>query len=150
MLRYINGRFYREQVSFAVPDGFYVEEDGEILAEYGFCAWDPRREYLCSWRFYENCLGTARELENWFLPDCGMTPLSDVTAIGMNGLNGHFVFYRTRREQYYEARFELGGGKELSFLVESQGGDIRRIAAYPSFQAALVSIRVEKGKGPEG
>lgn len=143
MLLYQNGRFYRDNISFAIPDGFYVEDDGDVTDEYGFCAWDPAREYLCCWRFYEDCLGTAEELGGWFLPECGMVPITEIAPIRRNGLSGHFVLYRDRRRQYYELRFDLGEGREFSLLAETRRKDIRRLVDAPAFQAVLEGIRAE-------
>lgn len=143
MLLFKNGRFYSEKVSFIIPDGFYFEDDPDVIDEYGLCAWDPKKEFLFCWRFCEDCMGTARELESWFLPDCGMVPLSEIAPIQINGLSGHRVFYRTRQAQYYEARFALEEGRELVLLVEGQGRDVRKMAASPEFEAALYGIRGE-------
>lgn len=143
MLLFQNGRFYQGKVSFLVPDGFYFEDDPDMTSEYGFCAWAPGKDYLCCWRFYEDCLGTAEELRAWFAPDCGLVSLSEITAVEMNGLKGHFVLYKNRNHQYYEARFDLGEGAQLAFLAETLG-DIRRIAARPEFAAALEGIKTVK------
>lgn len=143
MLLYKNGRFYGEKVSFLVPDGFYLEVDPEIIGEYGFCAWSPQRDCLCCWRSYDGCGGTAAELETRFFPECGCVPLSPVTPIQLNGLSGHFVFYRDLQKQYYEARFDLTDGDQLSFSVEAQGKDIRRLMDTPECKAVLTGIQAQ-------
>ena len=139
MILFQNGRFYRDKVSFLVPDGFYFEEDREINEEHGFCVWSPEKDFLCSWNFYEGCMGSRAELENWLSPECGFTPLSPITPIQINGLPGHFLLYKNQRDQYYEARFDLGKGEELSFLVEvPRGGrDIRQIVDSTTFKMVL-------------
>lgn len=141
MLLYKDGRFYGERVSFAIPEGFYVEDDRDVTDEYGFCAWDPEREYLCCWRFYWDCGDTKEELAKWFCPDCGITPLSEIAPIQINGLRGHSVLYQTRSEQYYEARFDLGEGEEFALLVETRGQNIRRIIESPTFKCVLEGIQ---------
>ncbi len=143
MLLFKNGRFYGEKVSFIIPDGFYFEDDPDRIDQYGLCAWDPKGEFLFCWRFYENCAGTEEELQNWLRPDCGMTSLAEILPIQINGLSGHQTVYGTERVQYYEARFALGEGRELDFLVEGWGKAIRRMAATPEFEAALHGIRAE-------
>ncbi len=145
MLLYKNGRFYGKKVSFLLPDGFYFEDDPDINVEHGFCAWPPEKDYLCSWNFYEDCWGSKAELENWLSPECGFISLTPITPIQMNGLSGHFLLYKNRQAQYYEARFDLGEGEELSFLTETRerGKDIRQIVVSPPFQAALEGIRAQ-------
>lgn len=143
MLLYENGRFYGKGASFAIPAGFYVEDDRDVTDEYGFCAWDPEQEYLCCWRFYWDCEGTKEELTKWFYPDCGITPLSEITPIQTGGLRGHFILYQTQREQYYEARFDLGEGEEFALLVETRSQNIRRIIERPAFKNVLESIEAE-------
>ena len=142
MLLHKNGRFYGKKVSFLLPNGFYFEDDPDINVEHGFCAWPPEKDYLCSWNFYENCWGSEAELKNWLSPDCGFTPLSFITPSLINGLSGHFLLYKSRESQYYEARFDLGDGEELSFLVETKkrGRDICQIVKSPEFKAALEGI----------
>lgn len=143
MLLYKNGRFYGEGVSFAIPTGFYVEDVRDVTDEYGFCAWDPEREYLCCWRFYWDCEGTKEELVKWLDPDCGITPLSEITPIQINGLRGYFILYRTRRKQYYEARFDMGEGKEFALLVETRHQNIHRIIESAEFKSVLGGIQAE-------
>lgn len=143
MLLYKNGRFYSEKVSFLLPDGFYFEEDPEINCEHGFCAWSPGKDYLCSWNFYGDCYGTSAELESWLSPECGFTALVPVTPIALNGLSGHFLLYQNKQAQYYEARFDLGEGEELSFLAETRGKDLLGIVSSEEFKAALNGIQAE-------
>lgn len=142
MLLYKNGRFYSDKFSFLLPEGFYFEDDPEVNYEHGFCAWPPGRDYLCVWHIYENSRGSAVELANWLLPECGFVGLSPVTPIQVSGLSGHYLLYKNRRNQYYEARFDLGDGEELSFLVETAGEDIRGFVGTPAFHAALSGIQI--------
>lgn len=140
MLLYKDGWFYGEKVSFQIPDGFYFENDPDMTGEYGFCAWGPKRKTLFCWRFYEDCAGSAEELRTWFSPDSGTVPLSGIIPIKIHGLTGHYALYRTRREQYYEARFDLGEGEEFVLLVELREGDIRDIVTAPELKAVTDKI----------
>lgn len=139
-LQYKNGRFCGDNFSFLLPDGFYYEADYTVNYGYDLCAWSPRRDFLCFWTCFSNCRGTAAELELLFTPEYGFTPLSPVAAIQRGGLSGHFTLYKDQRDQYYEARFDLGGGKEFVFIVKATGGDIRKAVSTPEFISALEGI----------
>lgn len=144
MLQYKNGRFYIGKASFALPDGFYVESDIEITEGSAFCAWDSRREYLFHWRYFQDCEGSAEELQKWFLPDCGLIPLSEIVPVAVNGLSGHMVLYRSYRPQYCEARFDLGDGEELVLMVESEKGKAEDIPTSEAFRTVWMGLGGEE------
>ena len=87
MLLYKNGRFHTGKASFALPDGFYLESDIELTEGSALCAWDPERKYLFRWQHFRDGEGSARELQKWFLPDSGLTPLSEVVPVSIYGLS---------------------------------------------------------------
>lgn len=134
MLQFKNGRFYMGKASFVLPDGFYVKNDIEITDACTFCAWDPEQKYLFHWRYLQNCEGSAEELKKWFLPDCGLIPLSEIVPAAVNGLTGHMVLYRSHSSQYCEARFDMGGGEELVLMVESEKETAEKIRESEAFQ----------------
>ena len=76
----------------------------------------------------------------WFSSDSGAVPLSGIVPIKIHGLIGHYALYRTRREQYYEARFNLEEGKEFVLLAELRQGDIREIVTTPEFMEVTDKI----------
>lgn len=156
MLLYKNGRFHIGKASFALPDGFYLESDIELTEGSALCAWDPERKYLFRWQYFHDCEGSARELQKWFLPDSGLTPLSEVVPVSIYGLTGHMVLYRSYRPRYCEVRLDLGAGEELSLMVETREGRAEEIPASPAFRAAWEGLgpgecpkREEDGFGPK-
>lgn len=150
MLQYKNGRFYMGKASFALPDGFYVENDIELIEGSGFCAWDEEQKHLYRWRVFGDCEGTEAELQKWFLPDCGLIPLSEIVPAAVNGLRGHMVLYRSYSSQYCEARFDLGQGDELVLSVETRLGDVEKLPTSPAFRAVWEGLRGEKPEGDAG
>lgn len=115
MLLYKNGRFYSDKFSFLLPEGFYFEDDPEVNYEHGFCAWPPGRDYLCVWHIYENSRGSAVELANWLLPECGFVGLSPVTPIQVNGLSGHYLLYKTGGTNTMRPVLTWGMGRSYPF-----------------------------------
>ncbi len=143
MLMYKNGRFYMEKGSFALPDGFYVEGDIDIAGGSAFCAWDPERKYLFHWRYLSGCEDPVEELKMWFLPDCGMTPLSEILPVKVNDLTGYRVLYQSPSAQYCEARFDFGGGEQFVLRVESKAETAEKIPMSKPFQAVWEGLRGE-------
>lgn len=141
MLLYENGRFDMGKASFVLPDGFYVERDIELIGGSGFCAWDPERKYLFRWRCFGDCEGSAEELKKWFLPDTGLSPLSEITPVAVNGLTGHGVLYRSLRAEYCEARFDLGDGEQLVLMVESRTEKAKDILSSDAFQTVWKGLK---------
>ena len=145
MLQYKNGRFYMGRVSFFLPEGFYVEDRIDLLEEDGLTAWEPEQKDLYRWRYYWDCEGAAAELQKWFLPDCGLIPLSEVIPVEINGLMGHMVLYCSRQACFFEARFDLGEAEQLGLTVESKSRDAKKIPASAAFRAVWAGLRAEEG-----
>lgn len=141
MLRFQNGRFDMGKASFVLPDGFYVESDIDITEGSTFCAWDSQQKYLFHWRYFWNWEGSAEELKKWFLPDCGLIPMSEIVPAAVNGLTGHMVLYRTHSLEYFEARFDLDEGEGLVLRVEGKRGEAENILTSDAFRAVWRGLK---------
>lgn len=142
MLLYKSGRFYVEGVSFQIPDGFYVETDPDLNYEEGLSAWNPSCSCLYLWMLDKGCADAKTELHK--IVDSAFTPYSEVGSIVANGLSGCFILYGEKKEQYYEARFDLGRGKQFALIVEARKDDIHKVIKSSEFQTVLDGIRAEQ------
>lgn len=145
MLRFENGRFYYEGVSFALPNEYYFDpiHDREIIT-HGIRVLSKTQDYHLQWNVEDPCESTNRELEISLHPEDGSDQtISCIEAIQINGLKGHQASYLNSGYQFFEARFALTGDAQFVFRVETKTGDIRRFAQTKEVQQLIREIRAE-------
>jgi hypothetical protein len=141
MLHFQNGRFYTHGVSFAIPDGFFLETEPEFVHQYGFSAWTSDRSFFVEWDIEENCIGTEKELNHLFLESLNVKQLSRIQPITVNGLLGHQIFYNKWNKCYFEVRLSLKDGAEFVFLVSRVGEKNIFLELSSDLQMALHLIK---------
>lgn len=108
MLQYIGHRLSCDGVSFAIPDGFYLNDKTDDGAENGICLLSPDQTFRLDIGIEHFVYPSQKELAD-VLGEMGYQVLSDIQSITINGLHGHYAAYSGRQHQYYEARFDLQG-----------------------------------------
>lgn len=141
MLMYENGRFSALGVSFALPDGCWLETVPEFCYERGFGAWSTDRLIYLEWQIEDGCEDTKKELSDLFRPGMGMHPLKDIEPVTVNGLYGHRAMYSASGEQLMEMRLTVSGDTQISLLIRSKDNDIASAIESEVVLTAINEIR---------
>ena len=124
MLLYKNHRFYFEGVSFAIPDGYYLDTNYGDGAENSLDFWTKDMSLRIRIAIELETKGPLVELNSVIrdLEDCVV--LEGPDAILQNGLAGYRATYDTGRRQYCEMRYAVsGGGSDQTELMLLFVGD---------------------------
>ena len=124
MLLYKNHRFYFEGVSFAIPDGYYLDTNYGDGAENSLDFWTKDMSLRIRIAIDQETKGPLEELKSVIrdLEDCVV--LEGPDAILQNGLAGYKAIYDTGRRQYCEMRCTVSGsGDNQSELMLLLVGD---------------------------
>ena len=124
MLLYKNQRFYFEGVSFAIPDGYYLDTNYGDGAENSLDFWTNDMSLRIRIAIEQETKGPLKELNSVVqdLEDCVV--LEGPDAILQNGLAGYKAIYDTGRRQYCEMRYAVSGtGDNQSELMLLFVGD---------------------------
>lgn len=143
MLLYKNGRFHANGVSFSLPDGFYLEADMEGIYECALSAWSPDKNIRFTWEIYKDDEDSMEALRSYVAPQTGYRPLTDITVLKVNRLEGLALFYRGERVQIFEARFAIPSGGCFAFGAEVKDESILRLYETEVFKAALSGIDLD-------
>ena len=122
MLQYIDHRFHCNGISFAVPDGFFLDDATEDGVENGLLLLSPDHAFRLGIGI-EHCVFSSEKELTDMLENVGYGIISRIQPISINSLTGHHAAYRGTRHQYYEARFDLSesenGTTALVLLVST-------------------------------
>lgn len=125
MLQYKNHRFCCEGVSFAIPDGYYLETDYEESPEDTLHLWSQdQRLHLCV-GIERGTKGPLQELTYILreLEQCVV--LEGPSAVNIGGLAGYMAAYASGDKKYWEIHLGVSGlGDEqigLIILVSTHG-----------------------------
>lgn len=113
MFLYRNHRLYYGNVSFQIPDGFFLDANPDEDTDDYLKLVAPDESYSIDIRFYQDSMDAKAELES-VIHDLRAEIFYPVAPIIMGGLPGYHATYRDRRTQYYEAWFDI----EESFTLD--------------------------------
>lgn len=113
MLLYKNHRFHYEGVSFAIPDGYYLDTNYGDGASDALDFWTKDKALRIRIAIEHETKGPLAELNSIIrdLEDCVV--LEGPQEVFMNGLAGYEAVYDSGRRQYYEMRYALSGSGNL-------------------------------------
>lgn len=144
MLQYKQGRFHKSGASFRIPEGFFVEPCPELELPDGFEMHSPDDTYQVIVTFDDETEATDAILNHIFDEEGAFKRLQPVAPLLINHLSGHYVIYRSQREQYYEARFQLERGIHLTLLIRTDNPrGIKRLTDTDELREILRSVRRE-------
>ena len=106
MLQYIGHRLSCDGVSFAIPDGFYLDGETDEGVESGLSLLSPDHTYRLDIGIEHFVHSAPKELAN-VLGETGFQVLVDIQSVTVNGLLGYYAAYSSKLRQYYEVRFDL-------------------------------------------
>ena len=109
MLQYKNHRFYYEGVSFALPDGYYLDTNYGDGAEDALDFWTKDMSLRIRIAIEPETKGPLKELNSVIrdLEECVV--MDGPEANILNGLAGYRAIYDTGRRQYCEMRYAVSG-----------------------------------------
>ena len=116
MFRYLNHRFHRNNISFQIPDGYYLDSDPEMPDKNTIWLASPRLDFHISITVLtggEDTFSALSDSITDMMPKC----ISPIEPISINGLRGHHASYRLTRSQYYEVFLDLGHGELLNIVM---------------------------------
>lgn len=142
MLFYKNGLFHAGSISFPFPDGFYLNTEPDCQLPAGIEAIAADESYHVLFEFEEICEDCVTELSYWLEPDTGYHAIEPIEAVFINGFPVYQCTYGGRITSSYEARFDLGSGKQFSLAVSCDAeDDIVSLKNTETVQRILHSIK---------
>ena len=118
MLRYTNQRFHYGNISFRIPDGYFLSAVPGRESDNSIILYSSDQSFSLELWLEEDCDGSKEELAA-VIHDLDATVVYPIAPIMVNGLSGHHATYRGLRTQYYEAWFDVDATAALSMIVET-------------------------------
>lgn len=119
MLCYKNHRFHHRQVSFQIPEGFYIDTEPELVSDNSLHLYSPDMLYRLDLQIVTTSNGSSEELAS-VLRDMKHTLVRPTLLLSINGLTGVHAAYRSEGTQYYEAWLDIATGVSMLILVSSK------------------------------
>ena len=123
MFHYLNHRFHWNNISFQIPDGYYLDSDPEMPDKNSIWLISPKLDFRVSITITTCSEDTLSTLSN-SISDMNPQLIAPIAPISFNGLRGHHAAYRLIRPRYYEIFLDLGLGELLNVLMWSTNDDI--------------------------
>lgn len=143
-----DGRFHMQNVSFCIPDGYYLDTDyDEPLGNVTIELISPDKKHRVSLlvSFVEIPL---KEFLIDLVKDIGTHILCAPEAITVGGLHGYYTIYESSRKLYAEAIFDLEGSKDYNafqlVFIFPQDYDISDFTQSQDFLRIAQTIRKEE------
>lgn len=157
MFRYRNGRLWVPGLSFALPEGFYIETDSGMMVDNRICLISPSEDFQISFQVYGAESTTHDELTA-LIAEMGFHTIQQPTPICTNGMHGHCAMYKPCKNSteggYFEARYNIPTQdtdmNRLVVIVQDLSMfDIEKIAQRDEVAWVLRNIRAEVNEIPE-
>ena len=121
MIEFRNGRFHAKGVSFAIPEGFFINTTAHFSYEYGLEFCHPELKYSITIHLDETKLNAYREIELGFEDYNIKSCEKNILPITVNGLDGYQCLRKDVFGSEYEVRLNIHENLQLSFLMRSRG-----------------------------
>jgi len=125
MLCYKNHRFHYGQISFQIPDGYYIDTDPELISDNSLHLHSPDKLHRLDLQVDTSSKGAIKELAA-VLRDMKHTLVQPTSLLSLNGLTGVHAAYKAEGNQYYEAWVDIARGVSMLILISSKR-DIAKI-----------------------
>ena len=123
MFHYLNHRFHWNNISFQIPDGYYLDSDPEMPDKNSIWLVSPTLDFRVAITI-TTCSEDTISALNSSISDMNPELIAPIAPISVNGLRGHHASYRLIRPRYYEAYLDLGLGELLNILIWSYDDSI--------------------------
>jgi len=124
MLLYKNHRFYCHGISFAIPEGFYLDTNYDDIHQDTLNLWSEDKSlYICV-GVHEGTRGARQEL-SFILHGLEDILITDpMKPVSLGGLSGYAGAYLSEPKHYWEAHLHISGEGndqvELLLLIRSK------------------------------
>ena len=118
MFRYLNHRVHWKNMSFQIPDGFYLDSDPELSDKNIIWLISPEHDFHLSIHILPDSEDTLTVLSDE-IADMMPTCISPIQPISISGFHGHHAAYRLIRPRYYELYLDLDCGELLNIVIWS-------------------------------
>lgn len=147
MLHFKDGKFHAPGVSFAIPDGFFLDTETESQYEYGLNYFSPKQDIYFSIFVDEECGDIQEEMEELLEPGSGLYLQGAITPYNRNGLAGYESRYTDGEHDYYEARFQIPNGPVAVVIAQNERGTTVDLKEHPDVQAVMDTIVADSRRG---
>ena len=118
MFQYLNHRFHWNNISFQIPDGFYLDSDPEMPDKNTIRLVSPNLDFHISITILNGGEDTRTVLSD-SITDMMPKSVSPIAPISINGLHGHHASFRLTRSRYYEILLALNCDALLDIVMWS-------------------------------
>ena len=123
MFHYLNHRLHWNNISFQIPNGYYLDSDPELPDKHTIWLISPNRDYRAAVTIMPSDEDTLSALSA-SISDMNGELITPIAPISVGGLHGHHASYRLTRPRYYEVFLDLGHGELLNILIWSADNGI--------------------------
>lgn len=146
MIYFKNGRLNKNGMSFAVPDGFYLDTNAEEAREDGVRLMSFDEVYTVELLWEETEMEAWEEL-NDILDDGEFQVVFPIATVTVNGLKGAHATYHSGGYGYYELRLDIKTDENESYnfvvlICTDKKGLIDQICQRREVQELINSIRL--------
>lgn len=145
MLQYKEGRFHFAGVSFAIPDGFFLDTGYNFQFE-GFAIVSPDEKVAVEIGFDEGRKDPKADLEHYFEPgsESDLDIRKTIEPTEVNGLKGYLGTYISLDAAFIEYRLTLPRGGLLWLTVKQEGATVEELRQSQHLAAVLEGITASR------
>ena len=140
MFRYLNHRFHWNNISFQIPDGYYLDSDPEMPDKNSIWLISPTLDFRVSITI-TTCSEDTLSALSASISDMNPELIAPIAPISVSGLRGHHASYRLIRPRYYEVYLDLGHGELLNIVMWSTDDSI-----YDKTAKAIADLDFQRDK----
>lgn len=154
MIQIKNGRLQKYGLSFALPEGFFLETQSEVGQEDGLEFWSEDETLQMHIDFFCDEENSEETLKSWFLPDSvtgsfNFVLLEPISPVSLDGISGYTAIYRSgddseEHKEYYELRLDLGktedGYLQFAIVLQVHKGNVYEVVYSSLFRNILKNI----------
>lgn len=141
MLQFKEGRFHFAGVSFAIPDGFFLDTGYNFQFE-GIAIVSPDEKVDVEIGFDEDRKDPKADLEHYFEPgsESDLDIRKTIKATEVNGLKGYIGTYTSLDAAFVEYRLILPQGGLLWLTVKQKGVTVEKLQRSKHLSAVLEGV----------
>lgn len=144
MLQYKAGRFHKDGMAFAIPDGFLLDVTYDFTFE-GLALWSPDKTVFVEVGFDTNRKDPRKDLEHYFEPgtDSDLQIRGSLKQVEVNGLAGFRAWYISIGSSFIEYRLGLPAGGLLWLTFKQEGVPVEPLLQSEHLAAVLAQVQRE-------
>ena len=115
MLKFKNGRFELDNLSFQIPDNTFLTTVSEVELDNGLVVFTEDMKIKILMAGYDSDVSAREMIDSIFDEDSSFRKMGEMTEICKANLNGIYVIYETAQLYYIEASFALPNAGHLLY-----------------------------------